>query len=42
MWFFTRVSDPLLNWSLLNWSERIIKRNNNSVVISNETVRVWI
>ena len=35
---FTGVSDPIT--TLPNWSWRIIKRNNDGYVISNETVRV--
>ena len=35
---FTGVSDPLSTFS--NWSWRIIKRNNDGYVSSNETVRV--
>ena len=35
---FTGVSDPLI--TLPNWSWRIIKRNNDGYVISNETVTV--
>ena len=35
---FTGVSDPIA--TVPNWSWRIIKRNSNGYVISNETVRV--
>ena len=35
---FTGVSDPVT--TIPNWSWRIIKRNNDDYIISNETVRV--